>query len=477
MRKFLLIILLVLMAFMGFSCKKSNLGTANSKYIIDIILDDNLTAKQTIIIKNVFKDNLTQLKFHLYPNAYRKDAESKAYDFDLANYGGIEITMLKVNNKGAYFSLNQDKNIMTVRLPKQKLKDEIKVYMEYKVTLPECNLRLGKYNGVYNLGNFYPILAYYEDGKWREDKFSTIGDPFLSSINDYEVTIKSVPDLVIACTGDIESSQIEDNTKVTTIKAKSVRDFAIVASNKFSTMTRMVKSTMVYYYYYNDENPNSTLKTAANAIELFSKAFGQYPYNSYRVVETPFNHGGMEYPMLVYISSTINEEERKDTVIHETAHQWWSVIVGNDSINDSFIDEGLATFSTAYYYLLNKQESKFKEKNSQYNSNYLNFINRRQISDTEYIPSMNKSLYEFSADEYNAICYDKASMMFKSIYDLIGKRKFEKSLKLFFDNKQFGVANRQDLYSSFNKASGLNVGKIFETWINGNEQAFSINKL
>ncbi len=474
MKKCLLIILVILIAFMCFSCKKANLGEADSKYIMDIILDDNLMVNQTVIIDNVYKDNLTQLKFHLYPNAYRSDAENKAYETNLINYGGIEITKLTVNNKDAYFSLSSDKNIMTIRMPKQKLNDEIKVYMEYKVTIPECNLRLGKYNGVYNLGNFYPVLCFYEDGKWREDKFSLIGDPFMSAIADYEVTLKTASDLIIACTGDIKNSHVDDDIKVTSIKAKSVRDFAIVASNRFNVMTKMVKKTMVYYYYFSDENPNETLNTATNALNLFSKAFGDYPYSSYSVVETPFMHGGMEYPMLVYISSTVSDEDKQDIVIHETAHQWWSVVVGNDSINESYIDEGLATFSTAYYYLLNKEENKFKEAQSRYKSSYLNFVKLKTASDKEYIPSMNRSLYEFTANEYSAICYDKSSVMFQNVYDLIGKRKFEKGLKLFFEKNQYKVASKEDLYSAFNKAAGLDVGKVFETWINGTAQTFCI---
>lgn len=473
MKKFLLVVLMVLLVFMCFACNKgAGKDLNNNKYIMDIVIDEDINAKQTLIFNNTLKDNLNELKFHLYANAYSENAANKAYKDNLLKYGGIEIISLKANGNEAYYSLNQDNDMMTVKIPKLKMNEKVEVYMEYKLTLPECNLRLGKYNDMINLGNFYPVLAYYENDKWREDSFTIVGDPFLSSISDYEVTVTAPANMIIACTGDIESSDVVENVKTIKVNAENVRDFALVASNKFNVMTKMVKKTTVYYYYYNDEEPGKTLNTAANALNLFSNAFGKYPYNSYRVVETAFAYGGMEYPMLAYISSS--ERDKENVVVHETAHQWWSLIVGNDSINESFIDEGLATFSASYYYLLNKQEDKFKEEQTRYNTNYLNFIKLKKASDPEYVPNMNMPLKDFEANEYNAICYDKASVMFKTVYDFIGRKKFEKSLRIFYEENQYRVAKKENLYEAFNKGAGTDIGRIFESWIEGSAQTFSM---
>lgn len=45
-----------------------------------------------------------------------------------------------------------------------------------------------------------------------------------------------------------------------------------------------------------------------------------------------------------------------ETDIHEVGHQWWYVTVGNDEFKESFLDESLATFSTAYYFKKTKGE-------------------------------------------------------------------------------------------------------------------------
>ena len=36
-------------------------------------------------------------------------------------------------------------------------------------------------------------------------------------------------------------------------------------------------------------------------------------------------------------------------IVHETAHQWWYGLVGNDQIDEAWLDESLATYSEVIY--------------------------------------------------------------------------------------------------------------------------------
>jgi hypothetical protein len=51
--------------------------------------------------------------------------------------------------------------------------------------------------------------------------------------------------------------------------------------------------------------------------------------------------GGLEYPTLVYQPAT------SENVPHETAHQWFYSLVGNDQARNPWLDEGLATWAEA----------------------------------------------------------------------------------------------------------------------------------
>ena len=123
MKRILLVILVLILALTCFACKKDGPKDCNyNEYIMDINLqDDNLLCKQNFIFVNTLKEDLEELKFHLYPNAFREDVANKAYKSNLSQYGGLEITASKLNGKDINYTLSQDKDIMSVKSPKQSL--------------------------------------------------------------------------------------------------------------------------------------------------------------------------------------------------------------------------------------------------------------------------------------------------------------------------------------------------------------------
>lgn len=472
MKKLIFILLILSLMVMSFACKaKISKSYEGNKYAIEMNIDEDITVKQALHFTNTMKENLDEIKFNLYANAYREDASIKSYKDVLFKYGGIDISVINIGAEEATYNYNEDKSILTVKTLPLKMEEKIVIDMEYTVIVPSGNLRFGKSANTTNLGNIYPVLAVYENNKWREDAYSRIGDPFYSATANYEVTMIAKKEVQIACTGDIKSNTLDGEYRKVVSEASNVRDFALVISEKFKVMNKVAGDTTVYYYYIIDPSPQQTLQTAVDALTLFGGAFGKYPYKSYSVVETDFLYGGMEYPNLVYISTSC--DDREEVVVHETAHQWWYGLVGNDNINESFIDEGLATFSTSYYYLLKGDEKKFVKEQETIRTNYQKYIKLKSLTLPDYIPKMNLSLNEYTVNEYNMMCYDKSSMMFKSIFDMTSRKKFENSLKILVDENKYGIAKRADLYLAFNKGCGTDVGKIFDAWIDGTIQTFS----
>ena len=78
-----------------------------------------------------------------------------------------------------------------------------------------------------------------------------------------------------------------------------------------------------------------SLEVGGDSIGIFNRIFGKYPYGVYSIVMTEFPTG-MEYPGIVFIGKDYfnahSKDELEKIIVHETAHQWWYGVVGNDQI-------------------------------------------------------------------------------------------------------------------------------------------------
>lgn len=439
-----------------------------------------LKGKQEVDYINNTSDPLDFVEFHLYPNAFRKDAKftpvttsnfNRAYPNKFSE-GKIEIKSVK--NEGAEKEIDvcgNDKNILKVNL-NEKLypTNKTKIEIEYEVTLPNCLHRFGYNDNAYNFGNFYPIASVYENGSFREDNYGPNGDPFYSEMANYNVTLVYDKNLILACTGEEVKLEENDNKKTSYIEAKVVRDFAFVLGKNFKVATKMAGNTKVFYYYYNDDNFEKSLNAGVDAINTFSKLFGEYPYSTYSVVKTGFVHGGMEYPNLVYISDAVADyDEYLNVIIHETAHQWWYNLVGSNACQWAWMDEGLTEYSTLMFYRnckgynINVDESLRASLSS--------YIIFSEIYDSIYHKfdgTMSRNLMDFDGEmDYVYNTYVKGVLFFDNLEQTIGSKKFLKGLRTYFKNNLYKIATPSDMISAFEMATKTNMEGFFKSWIEG----------
>lgn len=75
-------------------------------------------------------------------------------------------------------------------------------------------------------------------------------------------------------------------------------------------------------------------------------SYAPYPWRTFTVVITADSLSlGFEYPTLVFLSSDLPGF----VAAHETAHQWFYSLVGNDQARDPWLDEALAEWATARF--------------------------------------------------------------------------------------------------------------------------------
>jgi len=486
MRKFLVILACFVFSFTLFGCKKadnlSNISKDLSTYYLDISLDcanKKVTAKQTVTYINNTESILKNIKFHLYPQFFEQGATNKIVSNTHMNnvypngisYADFNVDRVQVENtEKTIVYENEFDSILNVQLNSSLLPEEsTTIKIDFSFTLPNACHRFGYGDNTINLANFYPIACVYENDSFNTNGYNANGDPFYSDMANYCVNIELNQQYVIAASGNKTNQKIENNFKYVSYEANVVRDFAIVVSDKFSVVNKETDNTNIEYYYFNDNHPESSLKAGVDAIKTFSKMFGEYPYKNFSIVETDFIYGGMEYPNLVMISTDItNETDYLNVIVHETAHQWWYGVVGNDEFTYPWLDESLTEFSTILFY----------DNNENYQLNHKDMINSSKENYTLFITvyedvlgpidTSMRAVDKYATEpEYTYCTYVKGVLMYDSLYQLIGKNAFNKSLKTYFENNKYSNASPEDLITAFEKTTKQNLSNFFESWISG----------
>lgn len=454
---------------------------ALNKYTIKATFNESertLECQQIVDYINNAESPLDEVVFNLYPNAFAEGVKnkpvsiinySKAYPNGMS-YGNITIHDVRVNGEACEYTVGGEDNMFlevklnTLLLPNKS----VSISMEYTDLLPNTIHRYGFGDDTYNFGNFYPVACVYEEGFVRQP-YSSNGDPFYSECADYEVTITYPNNLTLVHTG--LETMTEDNEGFITAYtyANKVRDYCFVLGKHFDVKSTYVDDITINYYYFDDENSDTSLNTAVDAVNTFSDLFGDYPYNVLNVVQANFVHGGMEYPNLVYISNdVVNYDDYRNVIVHEIGHQWWYSVVGSNAYKYAWMDEGLTEFSTAMFYT----------RNDGYNLDY-DTILANAVSSYQFFvevygevyggvdTSMDRALNEYATEpEYVYNTYVKGVLMFDSLKSTMGEKRLIKALKRYYKDNSYKIVTPVDLIKILEDSYG-GISKLIDSYITG----------
>jgi hypothetical protein len=208
-----------------------------------------------------------------------------------------------------------------------------------------------------NLVDWYLFLPAYRPGAgWLIHDPWFYGDHLVYDVADYQVDLqisKPPPGLQIAASAP---ARLEGQSYH--YQLKSARSFAFSASLEYQVFTQTVGNITVlsYSFPFNPEAGQRALKDTADALKLYTQLFGPYPHTTLSVVEADFLDG-MEYDGLFFLSRgfyNLYDGTPKGYLtaiaVHETAHQWWYGLVGNDQALEPWLDEALATYTERIFY-------------------------------------------------------------------------------------------------------------------------------
>jgi hypothetical protein len=449
-------------------------GTNFSHVNLSVTLNDTQSTVAGNLSIEYYNDEpiaLSSVPFHLYPSGM---------DF-VSRQGAIEIfNVTTINAPEVPLPCNvvSDGEIMWINLPTPvESGGNTSFRISFETTLPDGLDRANSQGSdinqsrIFTFASCYPMPCVYDeyDG-WNTDGYVSFGDPFYLDMAVYDFLVEVPSDMVVAATGRlIESHDNGGSTTYHFSPGLPVREVTFSASRYYVMESMMVGSVNVSSFYIPDsqaEWQNDVLNWASESLILFNTTYGIYPYSTLNVVEQFAFYGGMEYPCQVYITNgmlqLVRAGERPPyylemVVVHEVIHQWWSQLVGVDSIDWGFLDEGMTCWSHNYfgeYYHLDWEYFQYDR--------YLDTV-RVFYAENGIDTAINQSNYDMP-ELATYIEYVKTPLVFEKLRIEIGHEKFIEGFSLFLKQNYFRVGTLAGLQAALEEVCGGSLDWFFLPW-------------
>jgi len=378
-------------------------------YTISVKLDDEnhfLHGKEQLIYHNNSPTKLTEIYFHLWPNAYKnnetafakaelKHGNKKFYWANDEERGYIDSLNFSVNGEKAVFTINDtfiDIGLLKLNEPLLPGKS-IKIETPFRVKIPSSIFsRLGHNNQQYQVCQWYPKPAVFDQKGWHPMSYLNIGE-FYSEFGSFDVSITVPKNYVVAASGDLVAPtgdllaneeetafiieriaysteylkgkpesidtfpQSSSIFKTVRYKLDNVHDFAWFADKRYLIQQSEVKipnGRVVKTFAFFNKKDAPYWKNATNyvndAVYGYSKWLGDYPYGVCSAVDGALSAGaGMEYPTITVVAASEDTVGLDEVIAHEVGHNWFYGILASNERDYPWMDEGSNSFYESRY--------------------------------------------------------------------------------------------------------------------------------
>jgi aminopeptidase N len=434
-----------------------------SVYHIEFTIADNLyeiIGSEEVRYTNTEDAELDEVQFRLFPNILG---------------GEMQVSNLTVNGQPVTPEFELENSLMIVRLSAPlELGQSILLKMDYSVTVPqslELNYGVLAYaEDVLALAHAYPMIAVYDDEGWNAEIPPQDGDVTYADVAFYLVRIHASKNLTLVTSGSELSLDEDGQTQVLTVASGPARDFYLAASPNYEEFSQTFGDVTIRSFAPEESRQGAefAIEVASKAIEVFDRRYAQYPYTELDIAYTPTLALGIEYPGAIAITGRIynvNSDYRgtpasiymESTVAHEVDHQWFYGLVGDDQLDDPWLDESLTQFITLQYYI------------DQYGAGaasgfQASLEDRWNRVDRANIP-IGLPVAGYQGAEYGAIVYGRGPLFFVALRDEMGTDAFDAFMKEYTENLSWGIATPEYLQSLAETHCTCELDPLFNEWV------------
>jgi len=427
----------------------------SSLYTIEFNIADDMfqiSGSEQVAYTNNEDVELNEVQLRLFPNIL-----GGSMSVDNVNVNGSLVT--------PQYSLNN--SLMIVPLSKAlHPKEKISLSMDFNLSVAQSvsqNYGVQAYfDNVLALAHAYPMMAVYDDEGWNAEIPPQSGDMTYADMSFFIVTVNAPKDITVVTSGREISRQDTGNRQTVRVEAGPVRDFYLAASSDYSVFTSSVNGIALRFYTRSElrKGADAALAAAARAVEDYGARYAPYPYTELDFVSTPTYALGIEYPGMIAITDWIIDPENtylEATIAHEVAHQWFYNLVGNDQLDEPWLDESLAQSATLQY---------FGDEHGRagYDS-YAADLNRRWALVGNQPIAIDQPVRAYSPAEYSGIIYGRGALFMEALRDGIGIDNFDRFMKNYVKDNSWGIATTEILKSEAEQQCACDLTDLFKSWI------------
>ncbi len=470
-----------------------------TEYHISVSLEDGgiLNGRQTVTWKNPGQKAVSDLYFHLYPNAFSpgstfiRESGGRLRGDKMApgGYGSMELTALATEQGETLLPRlryiqpddgnKSDRTLATIRLPDAVAPGEsVTLNMNFKVRLPPVFARMGTAGDFVMAGQWFPKLAVYETAGtrsrasegWNIHQYHGNSE-FYADFGIYSVRIHVPESYTVAATGfQTKPAAVSKGRKTYQFYADDVHDFAWAASPHFiyheeSLSAPGIPGVRIRLYLdpLHKDLRDRYMHAAKSALTKLAAWYGEYPYSTLSVVVPPANGsgaGGMEYPTLVTAAAAENDNPGytlERTVVHEIAHQYWYGMAASNEFEEAWLDEGFTSYTedklmSAIYGVV---------PNSAVEASYL--------TDPEALRQY--SWHFRGSDGYADNVYLRAKLVLTAMERQVGEKTMNRILRTYFQRYKFKHPGAADFKAVVESVTRTKWDHFFDAYVYRGEMA------